>query len=124
MLIVLNLLPHWNLSAITENYRNVLWAINMSLVVQMAGCSILILIHPLFLHHLVNVVFAAVSLVALGVVYTIFPVDFSRIPVNQGSLAVLNTLFRVALIVGMVGAVISILVHIVKAIRYLLRPEY
>ena len=37
LLIILNLLPNWNLSFITEEFPDVLWAINFSLGVQIFG---------------------------------------------------------------------------------------
>jgi hypothetical protein len=83
----------------------------MTLIVHIVGNVILIFTHPLFTHHLANAVFSVFSLIAAWVIFSVFPFDFSEI---VG--AWLNTLIRVFLIIGIVSAVISIVVHVVKAV--------
>ena len=42
-LAILNKVPDWNLSFITESYPNILWAVNLSLGIQIAGNILLAL---------------------------------------------------------------------------------
>lgn len=118
LLIILNLLPNWNLSFITEEFPDVLWAINLSLGVQIFGYFVLIFIHPLFLHHLANVVFSAVSLIPIYVLYVVYPLDFTGL-----GLAWVDKLFKIILIVAFVATVIAVIVHLIKGIRALLGLE-
>lgn len=111
ILIVVNKIPDWNIAFITESYPEILRAVNMSLIVHIAGNLILIFIHPLLLHHLTNAVFSVFSLIAAWVILSVFPFDFSEI---AGSW--LNTVVRICLIVGVVGSAVSIVVHVIKAV--------
>ena len=97
LLFVVNKLPDWNLRFITSDYSAVLWAMNLSLLVQIGGNFGLIFFHPRFLHHLLNVAFNVVSLLAVVILFTVFPFDFSHVPG-----AFLDTIVRIALIVAIV----------------------
>jgi hypothetical protein len=83
--------------------------------VQIAGNAILVFFHPRFLHHLGQAVFGVVSLFSIIVVAAVFPLDFAYVA------AVLNTLVRVALIVGAVATGISVVVSLFRAIGSLVR---
>ena len=109
LIIVLNKIPDWNIVFITESFPDILWAVNMSLAVHIVGNFILIFIHPLFIHHLANAAFSVFSLIATFIIFTVFPFDFSEIVGDW-----LNILIRLCLIIGIVGAAISIVVHVVK----------
>ena len=111
VLFVVNKLPDWNIAFITADYPDILRAVNMSLIVHIAGNLILIFIHPLLLHHLANTVFSVFSLVAAWVIFSVFPFDFSAV---VGSW--LNTVVRICLIVGIAGSGVSIVVNLVRAV--------
>jgi len=115
-LVVVNKVPDWNIVFITDTFPDILWALNTSLAVSLAGNFILIFFHPRFLHHLFNAVFAVFGIVAASVMLSVFPFDFSRIAVEW-----LNIVVRIVLIVGIVGSAIGIVVHSVKAIGALIR---
>jgi len=116
LLIVLNKIPDWNIVFITASYPDILRAVNLSLIVHIVGNFILIFIHPLFFHHLANAVFSVFSLIATFVIFSVFPFDFSEIVGDW-----LNTLIRLCLIIGIAGAAISIVVHVVKAVIAVLK---
>jgi hypothetical protein len=115
-LVVVNKVPDWNITFITDAFPEILWAVNTSLAVSLAGNLILIVFHPRFLHHLFNAVFAVFGILAVSVILSVFPFDFSRV-VGEW----LNILVRIALIVGIVGSAISVVVNIVKAIGTVFR---
>ena len=110
-LVVVNKVPDWNIPFVTDSFPDVLWALNTSLAVSLAGNLILIVLHPRFLHHLFNAVFAVFGILATSVLLSVFPFDFSQV-VDEW----LNILVRIALIVGIVGSAIGVVVNIVKAI--------
>ena len=115
-LVVVNKVPDWNIAFITDSFPDVLWALNTSLAVSLAGNLILIVFHPRFLHYLFNAVFAVFGILAISVLLSVFPFDFSHL-VDEW----LNILVRIALIVGIVGSAIGVVVNIVKAIGALFR---
>ena len=49
VLFLVNKVPEWDLRFITDGYTAVLWAMNLSLIVQIAGNALLVFFHPLFI---------------------------------------------------------------------------
>ena len=117
-LFLVNKIPDWNLAFIAGTYPNVLWALNLSLIVQIAGNFLLIFYHPMVLHHVGNVLFSIFGFIALIVVYTVFPFYLPELRSSW-----LPTLLRIVMIVGMVGTGIAAIVHLVGAIRSFLVRE-
>ena len=115
-LIVVNKVPDWNILFITDSFADILWAVNTSLAVSLAGNLILIFFHPRFLHHLLNAVFAVFGILAASVMLSVFPFDFSQVTGEW-----LTIIVRIALIVGIVGSAISVVVNIVKAVGAIFR---
>jgi hypothetical protein len=111
LLVVVNKIPDWNIVFITDAFPDVLWALNTSISVSIAGNLILIFFHPRFLHHLLNAVFACFGILAVSVLLSVFPFNFTD-PVGEW----LHILVRIFLIVGIVGSAIGAVVHIVKAV--------
>jgi hypothetical protein len=109
-LVVVNKVPGWNIAFITDPFPDILWALNTSLGVSIAGNLILIFFHPRFLHHLLNAVFAGFAILAASVMLSVFPFEFSDL-VGEW----LNTLVRVVLIIGIVGSAIAVVAHLIKA---------
>ena len=110
-LVVVNKVPGWNIAFITDSFPDILWAVNTSLAVSIAGNLILIFFHPRFLHHLLNAVFSAFGILVASVMLSVFPFDFTDLVGDW-----LNILVRIALIVGIIGSVIATVVNIVKTI--------
>jgi hypothetical protein len=118
MLWVMNQLPVWKPFFLLDSYLDVLWAINMSLIVQIILNLVLVFFHPLFFHHLTQTVFSLLSFIALLWIVRVFPLDFSS---RLGDW--FNVLFRVVLIVALVGTLIGGITHFVKFIQALFRGE-
>jgi hypothetical protein len=116
LLWAVNRLPVWKPFFLLESYGDALWALNMSFIVQVALNVVLVFFHPLFFHYLANTIFSLVSIVSLSVLLQVFPVDFSA---RVGQWA--NTLFRVVLIVGLVGSSVGGAVNFVRFLRTLFR---
>jgi len=115
-LVIVNKVPEWNISFITPSFSDILWAVNTSLGVSLAGNLILIFFHPRFLHHLLNAVFAVFGILAASVILSVFPFDFSQ-AVGEW----LNILVRIVLIIGIVGSAVSVVVNVVKAVGAVFR---
>lgn len=115
-LVVVNRLANWNIRFITDSFPDILWAVNTSLALSLAGNFILIFFHPRFLHYLFNAVFSAFGILAVSVILSVFPFDFSQVAGEW-----LNVLIRIVLIIGIVGSVISVVVNIVKAVGAVFR---
>jgi hypothetical protein len=118
LLWVMNQLPAWKPFFLLDSYSDILWAINMSLTVQIVLNLVLIFFHPLFFHYLIQTVFNLVSIVALVWILRVFPVDFSSCPGEW-----LNLTFRIVLIVALVGTAIGGVVNLVHFFRSLFRGE-
>lgn len=96
---------------ILESWRDILWAANLSMIVQIFGNALLAIYRPARLYSLIQAIHAAVGLVSVVVFYRVFPLDFSPLFGNW-----LNTLAKAALIIAMVGSSLGILVNFGKAV--------
>ena len=115
-LVVVNKVPDWNIPVITDSFPDVLWALNTSIAVSLAGNLILIFFHPRFLHHLLTAVFSVFGILATSVLLSVFPFEFAEL-VGEW----LNILVRIVLIVGIVGSAIGVVVNVVKAVGAVFR---
>jgi hypothetical protein len=100
---------HLTQGVILESWVEILWAANLSLMVQLAGNLILIFYRPPAMAVFMNVVFSAASLVSMIVFYIVFPINFA---VLVGTW--LNTVIKVLIVVGMGGACIALIVNLVR----------
>jgi len=114
LMVLLNLLARWNVPGVLPSYTDVLWAVNLSLAVQIAGNLVLIFRHPKWLHHMGNVVFSLAGIAAVSVLRRVFPFDFE--PVVGGWLDVFLRVFLIAVLVIMA---VSGLVHLFLFLRTL-----
>jgi hypothetical protein len=96
---------------ILESWVDILWAANLSFLVQIVGNLILSFYRPPRLYAFFELLFSIAGLVSVIVFWIVFPLDFSLL---VGSW--LNVLLRVAMIVGMGGAAIGVIVWLVRFI--------
>jgi len=118
LLWVMNQLLVWKPFFLLDSYAQVLWAINMSLIVQIALNLVLVFFHPRFFHYLAQTVFNLVSIVSLAWIVYVFPVDFSS---RLGDW--FNLVFRIVLIIGIVGSAIGGITNFVRFLRALFGAE-
>ncbi len=97
---------------VLESWADILWAANLSIVLQIAGNLVLSFYRPAWFSALLRTLFAAAGFLSVIVFYIVFPLDFSVIVGDW-----LNTLLKVLLIVGMGGAFIGMVVELVRLIR-------
>jgi hypothetical protein len=120
ILVVLHKLPECNLRVLTADYPRILWAVDLSLGVQIAGSFLLIFFHPLYLHYLFNAAFNAVGAVAVWVVYSVFPFRLTEV---LPAVSWLESLFKVLLLIGFVASLVSGVLNLYRFIRALLFPD-
>jgi hypothetical protein len=101
----------WTLGVILESWTGILWAANLSLVVEIAGNLLLIFYRPPRFYALVQAAFAAVSVVSIIVFYLVFPLDFSGLVGTW-----LNSLMRAILVIAAAATAIGLVVHLVRAV--------
>jgi hypothetical protein len=99
----------WTQGVILETWMDILWAANLSLIVQLAGNLVLIFYRQRAFSVFMDVVFSAVSLVSLIVFFIVFPIDFSVLVGDW-----LNTVLKVVVIVAMGGTLIGFIVNLVR----------
>jgi hypothetical protein len=96
---------------VLESWVDILWAANLSFLVQIAGTLLLALYRPARLYALMELLFSMAGLLSVIVFYIVFPLDFSLLVGPW-----LNTLLRVVMIVGIGGAAIGVIVWLVRFI--------
>jgi hypothetical protein len=102
---------HLTNGVILASWVDILWASNLSFLVQLVGSIVLVTYRPARLHSFIMALQAACGLVSVIVFYLVFPLDLSRL-VGEW----LNTTVKAALIVAMVGTSIAVIVEAVRAI--------
>jgi hypothetical protein len=121
-IVLFNTVPLWRQytqGVVLEDFVRILWAANLSFLVQIAGNLSLMFYRPPRFAALVQILATSAGLLSLIVFYVVFPLDFSQVGV-----AWLNSALRIVLIAGMVGAVIGLIVQTVKLAVSWRRFEY
>jgi hypothetical protein len=114
MIVALNTAPIWRPlthGVVLERWSGILWAANLSLAAQLVGNLLLAAYRPGWFLTLMQTVFAAGGLLSVIVFFFVFPLDFSRLVGPW-----LNTLVRLALMVGIAGTAIGLVVNLVRFI--------
>jgi hypothetical protein len=96
---------------VLETWTNILWAMNLSIILQLVGNIVLVFYRPARLYSFVQTLLTAASLLSIVVFLIVFPLDFQQIEAGW-----LNALLRVMIIIAMVGGSIGVIVYIVRAI--------
>ena len=99
----------WGVPCFTSAWEDVLWAINLSLVVSIVGRAVLLAYDALWFRRVVEVITTSLALVASYWMYAVFPLDFGALD-GVMRLALLGVTFALAIatIVVTILAVIEI----------------
>jgi hypothetical protein len=108
LIFVLNNLLKWNVQILKESYNACLWAINVALGASIIINFVFIFYDTEWFKHFMEVFTSITSLIALYVIYTIFPFTFVD--------TIWGTVMRIFLIVAMVISGISIVYRIVRTV--------
>jgi len=107
--VALNLVPLWRpytRGVVLEDFVRILWAANISFLVQIAGNLSMIFYRPPRFAAFVQAVGTAAGLLSIIVFYVVFPLDFAQI-----GLAWINAALKIVLIAGMAASAIGLIVQ-------------
>ncbi len=110
--ILFNTVPLWRQytrGVVLQDFVQILWAANLSFLVQLIGNLAMIFYRPPRFAAIVQVLGTATSLMSLIVFFVVFPLDFSAVGV-----AWINSLLKVVMIAGMGGASLGLIVQSVQ----------
>ena len=103
-LYIVNNLLNWNVYFVTNAFNEVLWIINLSIIVSIIGNALLLLYGPERFRHLVKIIINIISFIAVYIVWKVFPFNFDNSFYNWG--------FNILLILAMIGIAIATIVEI------------
>ena len=103
-LYIFNNLLNWHIYFVTNALTQVLWIINLSIVVAIVGNFLMLLYRPDWFRHITKIVLNIVAFVAIYLVYIVFPFNFSNSFLNWG--------LSVLLILAMIGVIIATIVEV------------
>lgn len=115
LLVFMNTLLLWRQhtqGVVLESWAGILWAADISLGAQIVGNLLLCFYRPPQFAAFMRCVFAATGLLSIIVFFAVFPLDFSHLVGPW-----LNTLVKVLTIIGIGGALIGLVVELVRLIR-------
>lgn len=102
-LYIVNNLLNWNIYFITSALNQVLWIINLSIIITIVGNILLIAYDPQWLRHVVRIIINIINLISAYFVYIVFPFNFFNSFINWG--------LSILLILIMIGIAIAIVVE-------------
>jgi len=110
--LLFNSFPLWRQytqGVVLDDFIRVLWAVNLALLVQVAGSLSLVFYRPARFAGTVQVLSTAVGLLSMIVFYVVFPLDFSAV-----GAAWINSALRVVMIAGMAGMTLGLMVQAIQ----------
>lgn len=78
LLYVANGVPNWNVPVITNDWPDILWAVNLSLSATIMANLIFLAFDPWWFRHAAQIVLNALSIVVVYALYRVFPFDLGR----------------------------------------------
>jgi hypothetical protein len=90
----------------SKNLTNCLWAINLALAAGIVGNFIFLLFRPRWFRHLIRAVLYTLALLAVYVIYRVFPFIFSA--------DIFRTVTRIVLVIIMAGTGIGVVLEVIK----------
>ncbi len=102
-LYIVNNLLNWNIYFITNALNEVLWIVNLSIIVAIIGNALLLAYNPEWFHHVMRIIINIIALISTYFVYTVFPFNFNNSFLNWG--------LNIFLILVMIGITIAIIVE-------------
>lgn len=110
--VLFNTVPLWRQythGVVLDDFVRVLWAVNLSLLVQIAGNLSMIFYRPPRFAAAAQILGTAAAFMSIIVFFVVFPLDFSVV-----GAAWANSLLKIALIAGMAGAALGLIVLTVQ----------
>lgn len=102
-LYIVNNLLNWNVYFITGALNEVLWIINLSIIVTVIGNALILAYNPEWLRHAIKIIINIINFISAYFVYTVFPFNFYNFFINWG--------LSILLILIMIGIAIAVIVE-------------
>jgi hypothetical protein len=113
---ILRHLRQWGVNVLTDDFSKCLYYIELSIYISIAAQVIFIFYDNRWFRHVIQGVTSIAGAVALIMVYVIFPFNFQN--------ANWEKWIRIGILIIFILTVVSILVELIKGIRYLIKePE-
>ena len=113
-LIIVNSVPLWAHminGIILASWSRILWAANLSMVLQIIGNFVLAVYRPARFYSFIQLILALAGLLSVIVFFQVFPLDFSQVVGNW-----VNFMAKALLVLGIVGSFIACIVYLVRII--------
>lgn len=107
-LYIVNNLIYWNLSFIAGSFADVLWALNLSLVVAIVANVSFVVYDPPWYKIVAKILMSFTALVAAFTLLTVFPFVINQVILAVG--------LKILIIIGILASVVSILFQIMKMV--------
>ena len=101
---IVNNILNWHIYFITNAFSEVLWILNLTIIVTIIGNVLLLLYSPDKFRHVMKIILNIFAFIAVYFVYEVFPFNFYNSFYNWG--------VTVLLILAMIGIVIATIVEI------------
>jgi hypothetical protein len=111
LLYIANSLIYWNLSFIAPSFSDVLWAINLSLIVAIVANVSFILYDPRWFKIGSKILMNITALVAAFTILTVFPFVINQFLLTLG--------LKFILIIGIIASFVSIIFQIMKLVYHI-----
>lgn len=115
LLYLANNVENWDVPFITNDWPDVLWILNLSFQATIIANLVFLAFDPSWFRHGVQVLLNALGLVVIYTLYQVFPFDFGGAQINAG--------IRVAMLIGVFGVGIAIIIEFVALVLGLRRVE-
>jgi hypothetical protein len=104
LLYIFNNLINWHVNFVTNALNNVLWIINLSIIVAVIGNALLLLYNPELFRHVMTTIINIFAFVAVFLLYMVFPFNLNNFYIYWG--------LYILLIILMIGLAISIIIEL------------
>jgi hypothetical protein len=101
---IVNNLLNWQVYFITNSFNEVLWIINLSIIITIIGNIVLLVYSPEKFRHVMKIILNIIAFIAVYFVYIVFPFNFYNSFYDWG--------FSILMILAMIGIIIAIIVEI------------
>jgi hypothetical protein len=108
LLYIVNNLIYWNLSFISTTFSDVLWALNLTLVVTIIANVMFILYHKSWFKHATKIIVNITALIAAYTVLIVFPFIINQTFIALG--------LKILFILAVIAAFVAIIVEIIRLV--------
>lgn len=108
LLYIANNILYWNLSFIAISFTDVLWAVNLSLIVAIIANVSFVLYDPPWFKIVAKILMSLTALVAAFTILSVFPFVINQFIIAVG--------LKILIIIGILAAVISIIFQIMRIV--------